>query len=237
MALKDLRAELNETWRVATKAPSLDGGRMIMFMSALAGEGTSSVATSFAMLAAERARKGVWLVDLDLNNGRLFRAFDRDGEFENKFGPLGPAHRAELGESSFFTISPPPPPPSSGEKPPSMFAVHRVGDSKLLVSHFRHELLDTNQTVKIRPGADYWKSVREIADWVIVDAPALETSSAGLALCSQMDATALVVRADQTPAVEVSRLGQEIEGHSGTCMGIVLNGIRGDARLADEISG
>lgn len=237
MALTDLRADLTETWRVATKAPSRAGGRMIMFMSALSGEGTSSVAASFAMLAAQRARKGVWLVDLDLTNGRLFKAFEKNGEFAETFGTLGPAHTAELGNSSFFSISPPSPPPAPGEKPVSMFAVHRVGDSKLLVSHFRKERLEPNQRVKVKTGAEYWKAVREIADWIIVDAPALETSSAGLAVCSQMDATAIVVRADKTPATKVSQLGQEIEGHSGTCMGIVLNGMQKDARLADEISG
>ncbi|MFC7290160.1 sugar kinase [Hirschia litorea] len=234
----DLRKDLTETWRVATKAPSKSGGRTIMFMSAMAGEGTSSVAASFAMLAAQRARKGVWLVDLNLMNGTLFKAFDRGGEFSDSFGRIGPAHNAELDNSAFFSISPPPPPPPPGQKGNSgLFVVHRVGDSKLLVSRFRKERLDTGQRVRVKTGADYWKAVREIADWVIVDAPPLASSSAGLAVCSQMDATALVVRADKTPATQVSKLGQEIEGHGGTCMGIVLNATRADARLADELSG
>ena len=236
--MKDLRKDLTETWRVATRAPVDSGGRMIMFMSALEREGTSSVAASFAMLAAQRARKGVWLVDLNLMGGRLFKAFDRGGEFVDTFGQVGPAHNAETSGSSFFSISPPPPPPPAGQKKDAgLFVMHRVGDTKLLVSRFRKERLETTARVRIKSGEDYWKAVREIADWVIVDAPALETSPAGLAVCSQMDATALVVRADKTPATQVSRLGQEIEGHGGTCMGVVLNATKFDARIADEISG
>lgn len=234
----DLRKELTETWRVATRAPIENGGRTIMFMSAMSGEGTSSVAASFAMLAAQRARKGVWLVDLNLMNGRLFKSFDRGGEFSDTFGAVGPAHNAEMSGASFFSISPPPPPPPPGQKKDaSLFVMHRVGDSKLLVSRFRKERLENNSRVRVKTGAEYWKAVREIADWVIVDAPSLEESPAGLAICSQMDATAIVVRADKTPATQVSKIGQEIEGHGGTCMGIVLNGTRADARLADEISG
>lgn len=234
----DLRRELTETWRVATRAPSKSGGRMIMFMSAMSGEGTSSVAASFAMLAAQRARKGVWLMDLNLMKGRLFTAFDNGGEFVDVFGRVGPAHNAELSDGSFFSISPPPPPPPPGaKKDAGLFVMHRVGESKLLVSRFRKERMEQGQRVRVKMDTNYWKAVSEIADWVIVDAPSLEESSAGLAVCSQMDATAIVVRADKTPATEVSKLGQEIEGHGGTCMGIVLNGTRADARLADEISG
>ncbi len=236
--MKDLRKDLTETWRVATRAPVENGGRTIMFMSAMAGEGTSSVAASFAMLAAQRARKGVWLIDLNLMDGRLFNAFDRGGDFVDSFGQVGPAHNAEMSGASFFSISPPPPPPPPGKKNDAgLFVMHRVADTKLLVSRFRKERLESSARVRVKTGADYWKAVREIADWVIIDAPALETSSAGLAICSQMDATALVVRADKTPATQVSKLGQEIEGHGGTCMGIVLNATKADARLADEISG
>ncbi len=235
----DLRKQLAETWRVATRAPSkADGGRAIMFMSANEGEGVSSAAASFAMLAAQRARRGVWLVELDFMNGRLFKAFEPGGAYADIAGTVGGAHNADLGKASIYSVAPEKPKSDDAEDgAQSMLSVHRVGDSKLLVSRFRKEKLGHGQQVKIKTGADYWKAVRGIADWIVVDAPALSKSSAGLAVCSQMDATALVVQADKTPASDVSMLGQEIEGHGGVCMGMMLNKMGYDAVFADQFSG
>lgn len=234
--MQDLRGELTETWRVATQAPQTNGARAIMFMSARTGEGTSSVAASFAMLAASRARRGVWLIDLDLMQNLQYAAFE-NGPFTRVLGRAGRPHNADLGAASFYSVTPPSAESRKSGANPGMMVVHRVGNSKLLVSRFRKERLEANQQVRIKTGADYWKAVRGIADWIIVDAPALEESSAGLAVCSQMDATALVVRADRTAAQDVSRLGQEIEGHGGTCLGMVLNDMRSDARMVDQLVG
>ncbi len=231
----DLRPDLNPTWRAFNRLPTKGGGRAVMFVSACSGEGTSSVSASFAMLAAQRSQRAVWLIDLDLTGNIQFTAFSK-GPFSGVLGGLGRAHNADLGDKSFYTLH-----PSNADEQdksaPQLFNVYRVGDSRLLVSRFRTDRLAVGQQVKIRTGAAYWKHIRTIADWIIVDAPALEQSGAALAVCSQMDATSLVVRADKTPTGLVSRAGQEIEGHGGQCFGMVMNQVRADARFADQFAG
>lgn len=234
----DLQRELSQTWRAASQlSPENGGGRAIMFMSAREDAGTSSVAASFAMLAAKRSKRAVWLVDLDLNRNSQFEAFDK-GAFSKQLGRLGKPHKADLGEASFFSISSnnPDKPVVQTDADASYFCVHRAGQSNLLVSRFRNDILADDQKVKIKTGAEYWRAVRGVADWIVVDAPSLETSSAGLAVCSQMDASALVVRADKTTVNDAGVLANEVEGHGGVCLGVVMNDVRADARFADQFS-
>ena len=56
--MKDLRADLKDLHRALAQTPATDGGRTVMFISARSGEGVSSVAAAFALLAAEQARRG-----------------------------------------------------------------------------------------------------------------------------------------------------------------------------------
>ena len=229
----DLRRDLTQTWRAISRTPSRGGARAVMFISARTGEGTSSIAASFAMLAAQRSSKGVWLMDLDLTNNAQYKSF-KHGAFSQINGPMGPAHPADLGDVSFFNVTPVNPEASSER---DRLVVHRAGKSRLLVSHFRTELLKPNQEVRIRTGAAYWQKVRSIADWIIVDAPSIDQSGAGLAVCSQMDAVVTVVRADKTPVAEAARISQEIEAHGGVCAGVVLNAVKGDAQFMDQFAG
>ena len=82
--MRDLRADLKDLYRSLSQTPATEGGRTVMFMSARSGEGASSVATAFALLAAESARKPVWLIDLDLKRNHLFNTF--------AVGPFADAH-------------------------------------------------------------------------------------------------------------------------------------------------
>ena len=230
--MMDLRHDLTQTWRAISRIPANNGARAVMFISARKGEGVSSVAASFAMLAAQRSSKGVWLVDLNLTENGQYAAFNR-GAFGQSFHPLGPAHTADLGNTSFFSIEP----PLQGENSlQERFVVHRAADTRLLVSRFCAERLSPGQSIKIRTSAAYWNKVRSIADWIIVDAPAISDSGAGLAVCSQMDAIIPVILADKTPAVEAARLAQEVEAHGGNCAGLVMNALRKDARFFDQFT-
>ena len=76
-----------------------------MFVAARSGEGVSSIAASFALIAAESARKPVWLLDLDLKRNAAFNAF-AVGEFAHAFGGVGPPYSAALKTQPFFSIEP-----------------------------------------------------------------------------------------------------------------------------------
>jgi Mrp family chromosome partitioning ATPase len=230
--MRDLRSDLGELYRALAQTPGVEGGRSVMFMSARSGEGVSSVAASFALLAAQHARRAVWLVDVDLKRNHQFNTF-AVGPFAQAFGGVGPPYSAALKTQPFFTVEPEDAEASSGL---GLFTAHRVGDSRLMVTQFDKSRLKANQAIRIRTQPAYWQAVRAATDWAVVDAPALELAGAGLAIASQMDRVVIVVRADETTPADVDAVRREIEAHGGNVAGVVLNRRKGDARVADRFS-
>lgn len=233
--MKDLRHELDDLWRAASRLPAPNGGRALMIMAARNGEGVSSVAASFALLAAARSHRSTWLIDLDLRRNGQYEAFSQG--YAGRLGRPGQAFDASLNQAPFYVVTPQIA-AVQGKRDPSerLLAVHRVGRSRLMVSRFRNERLRPGQKVQLRTQANYWRAARATADWVVVDAPAMERSGAGLAICSQMDGVILVISADQTRSEEIVAMKREIEDHGGRCLGVVMNQTGADARLADRFS-
>lgn len=230
--MKDLRPDLKELYRSLSQTSSTDGGRTVMFIAARSGEGTSSVATAFSLLAAEQARKPVWLIDLDLKRNHLFNSF-AVGPFAEAFGGVGPPYSAALKTQPFFSVEPEPQEAAQGL---GLFTAHRVGETRLMVTQFDASRLTSGQGIRIKTQPNYWQAVRAATDWAVVDAPALELASAGLAITSQMDKTVIVVNADDTSPNDVETVRREIESHGGRVAGVVLNREKSDARFADRVS-
>lgn len=208
-----------------------EGGRVVMFVGARPGEGVSSVAASFALLAAQSVRKPAWLIDLDLRRNHAFNAF-AVGPFAKPFGGVGPPYSAALRTQPFFSIE-----PEDAEKKEDfgIFTAHRVGETRLMVTQFDAARLQQGQTIRIRSQPGYWAAVRAATDWAVVDAPAIQRASAALAIAAQMDAVVLVVRADGADADEIQTARRAIEAHGGRIAGVVVNRMRPDARFADRL--
>jgi len=230
--VKDLRADLKDLYRSLSQTSSTDGGRTVMFIAARSGEGTSSVATAFSLLAAEQARRPVWLIDLDLKRNHLFNSF-AVGAFAEAFGGVGPPYSAALKTQPFFSVEPA---PQEAAQSLGLFTAHRVGETRLMVTQFDATRLSAGQGIRIKTQPTYWQAVRATTDWAVVDAPALELATAGLAIASQMDKTVIVVNADDTTPNDVETVRREIEAHGGQVAGVVLNREKSDARFADRIS-
>ncbi|WOR14752.1 hypothetical protein RYZ27_13305 [Hyphomonas sp. FCG-A18] len=229
--MRDLRGDLGNVWRAASRLTSKSGGgRTVMFVSARDGEGTSSVAASIALLAAHRAQKAVWLVDLDLRRNAAFKGFEHG--FAKRVGSPGRAFDASLRQEQIYSIVP----RLATRGGDRLLTAHEIRDTQLFVTRFRNEYLNKGQRVQIKTQPGWWTALCQIADWGIVDAPSLERSPAALAIASQMDGVFLVVEADSTSADDVVAARREIEAHGGDVRGIIMNRVGSDARLADRFA-
>jgi Mrp family chromosome partitioning ATPase len=219
----DLTAEMTSLWAALGPAPA-DRGRVIQFVSSTSGEGTSTVAREFARLAAVRARKPVWLVDADLEAQPQMAAIASEPE---RFGGLGRVAGASPNGSSFFTVQPPA--RDRAGRPVSdaqmMIARPALG-ARLYVTRVRMEALRTGQRTHILPVGAYWEAMRAHADYVVVDCPAAERSDAAAALAPFMDASVIVLAADDTEAGAAAALRDSIEVAGGRVAGLVFNRAR-----------
>ncbi|MEL7285082.1 MAG: hypothetical protein AAGJ68_11235 [Pseudomonadota bacterium] len=230
--MRDLREDLDPVWRaMARLSPAMSAeGRVVMFTAARVGEGVSSMAASFGCMGARRSDKPVWLVDLDLRRNPLYKRFEQG--FARDVGHPGRAYDASLRQTPFFKIMP----TSEGHQQSKLLTVHDVDGLPLLVTRFRGERLKSGQRVRTHHAPEWWQALRGMCSWAVVDAPALERSSAALTIAPAVDGIVLVVTADQTSAQEIEAARQELEAKGGRVLGVVMNQVRGDAKLAQRFS-
>lgn len=194
-------------------APEGGRGRAIQFVSAREGEGTGGVARDLARSAAALGSGRVWLVELDVAAGAQFAAFR-----EGRHGPLGAATRASPDGSSFLEVTP----STTGREAAELLQAHPVGGAGLWVTRFRTDALKPGQRVRITGSAAYWNALRDHADLVVVDAPAAETSRAAAAVAPHMDATVIVISADNDDPGGPAVLRDGLVAVGGRCAGAVL---------------
>lgn len=233
--MRDLRDDLSSLWRKVATLEARSGAPTLGFVAAKSGEGTTSVATSFAMMAASRVARSAWLVDLDLHNNNAYKGLSE--RRISGFSSIGRAFDASLGTPQIYDVTPPIGAPIEGRGAPmrKLLAVHPAEGSRLLVTRFRNERLQPGQRVSLRSQPEWWDALRKVTDWVVVDMPALERSSGALTAVNQMDGVVLVVSADKTTSDEIEALQQEVESYGGQVLGVVLNHHKNDARLLERL--
>ena len=219
----DLSAEMSEL--LTAFGPSAPGrGRAVQFVAAANGEGTSTVAREFARLAASRSTRPVWLVDLDLLSDGQFQAVSLD---PSRFGDVGGPSAATPDGSMFFAVQPPSWAPDGRPWPDARYlSAHAAMDRRLWVTRFRSETLAAGQSVRVLRTTGWWEALRRHADWIVIDSPSTERSSAALALAPMMDATVLVVGAERSDAALHAGLRDAINATGGQVAGVVLNRVR-----------
>jgi Mrp family chromosome partitioning ATPase len=219
----DLSAEMAELW--ASMGLSAAGrARIIEFIGASGGEGTSTVAREFALYAAQGEGRRVWLVDLDLMGQSQAEALSADPV---RHGDVGPGAPATPDGSMFFTVQPPLKRPDRRAWPDGRYIrAHGVGGADLWVTHFRRDALRGRQAVHVLPAPDYWNALRRHADLIVVDAPAAERSHAGLTVAPNMDAVVLVVAADHADTRGPAYLRDAVSEAGGHCAGVFVNRVR-----------
>lgn len=213
----DLREHLAGIWSAASHLPAAEGARVVQFIAARAGEGTSSLAASFAMLVADAGNRPVWLLDTDFSGNHLYTAFSK-GMIPGTGRPGRPLD-ASLGTEQIYRVDGAQGDPALAK----LLTVHQIGDSRLFVTRFRNERLGPGQSAHPVAAPAWWAALRQISGWVIVDTPALAQSPLALRYAAHADGVVLVIKADATPANEASALRHAVETAGGVILGAVLN--------------
>ncbi len=196
-------------------------GRTLMFVSALGGEGVSTVAREYARCEAAFAAKPVWLIDADLRTQGQMIAVGQDAA---RFGPPGPLSQASPDGSVFFTLSPPARDGNGVPVGDDKYLVARPFlDKRLWVTRFREQNLAPGQRVKLFDQTTYWRALRDHADTIIVDVPAMDRSTAALQLAAQMDGIILVVSEAEGDVQSRVNLKNDLEQVGGRVLGLVYN--------------
>jgi Mrp family chromosome partitioning ATPase len=216
----DLGSEMAE---LAGRLGAVPGGpgRVLQFVAAESGEGTSTVAREFARFVSAEARRGVWLVELDLYRGEQHAAI---AAAPHRYGPLGEPTRASPNETSFFSVDPKLQGVDGRPWPDSRYLdAYPVGAARWWVTRFRRETLKPGQDVRILNAPGYWNTLRAHSDWVVIDAPALARSQASVAIAPLMDANVLVVSGESRDIAGAQRLRAALSEAGGRCAGAVFN--------------
>jgi len=228
--MRDLRDITGHIERVTTRLePLMPGARVVMFVSVHEGDGTTSFATSTALSLASTARKAPWIVDLDLQSNSVISAFERSLS-RGGYGP-GRAFDASLRQPPTYALTP------AQEDSGKLLTAHEIEGTNLLVTRFRTEHLEPGQRAHLICEPLWWQALREITEYVIVDAPSLEVSDAALTVADQVDGIFLVVRADETRREEIMDAYENLEAKGGLVLGVAMNHVGADAQFANRLFG
>jgi Mrp family chromosome partitioning ATPase len=219
----DLTREMGSL--LAALGPGPEGrGRVLQFASAVTGEGVSTVARAFARVAAVRARRPVWLVDADLDAQSQMAAIAGEPEL---FGGLGRVAGASPDGSAFFAVSPPNRDASGRPVPDAaMFVARPAMGSRLWVTRLRLDAMNFDQRAQVRGSGEYWKALARHAETVVIDSPAADRSDTALRLARFVDATVIVLAAEETDAASAAGLRDALEAAGGRVAGLVFNRMR-----------
>ena len=219
----DLTREMADLMAALGK-PQSRQGRALMFVSAFSGEGVSSVAREYARCEAAFAKRPVWLIDGDFKRqGQMIEM----GQDPQRYGPPGVLSQATPDGSVFFTIAPPARDRDGQPVADSKYLVARPFlAEKLWVTRFRQQNLAPGQRVKMSERTTYWTALRQHAQTIVVDVPALDRSGVALQLASQMDGVILVVSEAEGDIQGRVNLKNDIEQVGGRLIGMVYNRAR-----------
>ena len=213
-SMVDLTREMADLMSALGRPQSAEG-RALMFVSAYGGEGVSTVAREYARCEAAFAKKPIWLVDADLVHQSQMQALTADQE---RFGPPGALSQATPDGSAFFTVTPP------GRETDAHYLVARpfLG-RRLWVTRFRHKNLAPGQKTRIFDHTTYWNALRQHAQTIVVDVPAMTDSAVALQLAPLMDGVIMVVSEGAGDIQARIDLKNDIEQVGGRFLGMVYN--------------
>jgi len=170
--------------------------KVIQFIAAREGEGTSTIVQEFARTSATILGKSVFLFDADVGNALPF--------------PTGGA--GENGDGQDF----PDPEPVEGNVPrdePASTAVCLIPQTACGIrKYFYSPQIDS-----------FWENLRKRFDLVLIDSPPFQSSPDGIAIARRVDGVVIVLEAEKTRWPVAERLKEQILLNGGNILGLVFN--------------
>jgi Mrp family chromosome partitioning ATPase len=195
----DLEAEMLQLQRAVDDVVPAEGGRcrVLVFTSARAGEGTSTIVRAFARLLADRTKGSTLVLDANQRHPTQHEAFGVGNDVGwDDLGPSGDLDRA----------------------------IYRTSFPRLWVSPLSGD--DGAASAALLEGAIVERLLRKLGEWfdhVIVDSGPLASCPTGLAIAQQSDGVLLVVEADETRWPVALAAKTAIEKSGARALGVVLN--------------
>jgi protein-tyrosine kinase len=176
----------------------LDGSpkKVIQFIAARDGEGTSTVVREFARTSARLLGKSVFLFDADLAAALPSPAGDPGGNGDGRSSP-----------------DPEPVGTNVARNDPASTAICLVPqDFNNARKHFYSPNIDS-----------FWDALRQQYDLVLIDSPPFETSPDGIAISQRVDGVVIVLEAEKTRWPIAEQLKEQILSSGGNILGVVFN--------------
>lgn len=195
--LPERREEYAKLKVMLTLEASRSDFKSVMLVSALSGEGVSTVSLGLAATMAEGARQGVLMLDLNSASPALA-------------GRLGLMPRFGLGELL------------AKEASPSEAIVESQIPHLFLLGRGR-AAPDFSQPGALHLLEELLKAMRSDFDHLIVDGGSLESSPDSLLVASRLDGVILVVQAERTGADTIRDASGQLRTAGAKLLGTVLN--------------
>ena len=190
----DMEQEMIDLYQTVTAALPDADRRTILFVGSRSNEGTSTIARQLARVASLRMEKSVLLIDLDRSRPDL-----------HVYSTLKPQADLQDGEGQLgLTLA-------------------RVEESSLYVMPLFWRTMVTPKTIDYAKRGDFWESLKDQFDLIIVDSPPASMFPDGPAIVSRLDGVILVVEAEKTRWHVALSVKEKILKSGGNILGIVFN--------------
>lgn len=170
--------------------------KVIQFIAAKEGEGTSTIVREFARTSAMILGKSVFLFDADSPDSR----------------PTPASGQAEGGHEQGLADPDPTDPTGTRAAPPSTAVCLIPRNTFGIQKHFYSPQIDS-----------FWENLRQQFELVLIDSPPFGTSPDGIAISRRVDGVVLVLEAEKTRWPVAERLKEQILLNGGNILGIAFN--------------
>ena len=213
-----LHNEMSRLFFVLDIPFSSDNAISIQFMSPGVGDGASTVAREFAMVAAQQIEGKVLLLDLNISGFPQYDDIrnDRSG----RFGSLKKVQRPNVDLNTIWLC----------EQDDHVVRdqgldvdLYEVGDDSLFVTVNSFFNTQYCSDIKLRNDGVFWEAIQKEFQLVIVDSQPLTENFDGLVAARHVDSTIVVITAEKTRRPVAKNLCDRIVESGGHVAGVILN--------------